>query len=71
MATKYYKYTTKEGDTFDMIALNFYDEEKMATTIIEANPDYSDVIIFDADVELIIPIVEGVDGLEPTPPWRR
>lgn len=71
MATKYYKYTTKEGDTFDMIALNFYDEEKMATTIIEANPDYSDVIIFDADVELIIPIVEGVDGIETTPPWRR
>lgn len=71
MATKYYKYTTKEGDTFDMIALNFYDEEKMATTIIEANPDYSDVIIFDADVELIIPIVEIVDGIETTPPWRR
>lgn len=71
MATKYYKYTTKEGDTFDMIALNFYDEEKMATTIIEANPDYSDVIIFDADVELIIPIVEYVDGIETTPPWRR
>ena len=71
MATKYYKYTTKEGDTFDMIALNFYDEEKMATTIIEANPDYSDVIIFDADVELIIPIVEDVDGIETTPTWRR
>ena len=71
MATKYYKYTTKEGDTFDMIALNFYDEEKMATTIIEANPDYSDVIIFDADVELIIPIGEDVDGIETTPPWRR
>lgn len=71
MATKHYKYTTKEGDTFDMIALSFYDEEKMATTIIEANPDYSDVIIFDADVELIIPIVEDIDGIETTPPWRR
>ena len=71
MATKYYKYTTKEGDTFNIITLNFYDEEKMATTIIEANPDYSDVIIFDADVELIIPIVEDVDGIETTPPWRR
>ena len=71
MATNFYKYTTKEGDMFDMIALNFYNEEKMATTIIEANPDYSDVIIFDADIELIIPIVEDVDGIETTPPWRR
>ena len=71
MATNFYNYTTKEGDMFDMIALNFYNEEKMATTIIEANPDYADVVIFDADIELIIPIVEDVDGIETTPPWRR
>ena len=71
MATNFYKYTTKEGDMFDMIALNFYNEEKMATTIIEANPDYADVVIFDADVELIIPIVQDTEGIETKPPWRR
>lgn len=71
MATNFYKYTTKEGDMFDMIALNFYNEEKMATTIIEANPDYADVVIFDADIELIIPIVQDTEGTETKPPWRR
>ena len=71
MATNFYKYTTKEGDMFDMIALNFYNEEKMATTIIEANPDYADVVVFDADVELIIPIVQDTEGIETKPPWRR
>ena len=71
MATKYYKYTTKEGDMFDMIALNFYNEEKMATTIIEANPDYADVVVFNADIELIIPIVQDTEGVETKPPWRR
>lgn len=71
MATNFYKYTTKEGDMFDMIALNFYNEEKMATTIIEANPDYADVVIFDADIELIIPIVQDTEGIETKPPWRR
>ena len=71
MATNCYKYTTKEGDMFDMIALNFYNEEKMATTIIEANPDYADVVIFDADIELIIPIVQDTEGIETKPPWRR
>lgn len=71
MATNFYKYTTKEGDMFDMIALNFYNEEKMATTIIEANPDYADVVIFDADIELIIPIVQDTEGVETKPPWRR
>ena len=71
MATNFYKYTTKESDMFDMIALNFYNEEKMATTIIEANPDYADVVVFDADVELIIPIVQDTEGIETKPPWRR
>ena len=71
MATNFYKYITKEGDTFDMIALNFYNEEKMATTIIEANPDYADAVIFDADIELIIPIVQDTEGIETKPPWRR
>lgn len=71
MATNFYKYTTKEGDMFDMIALNFYNEEKMATTIIEANPDYADVIVFNADIELIIPIVQDTEGIETKPPWRR
>ena len=71
MATNFYKYTTKECDTFDMIALNFYNEEKMATTIIEANPDYADVVIFDADIERIIPIVQDTEGIETKPPWRR
>lgn len=71
MANNFYKYTTKEGDMFDMIALNFYNEEKMATTIIEANPDYADVVIFDADIELIIPIVQDTEGIETKPPWRR
>ena len=71
MATNFYKYTTKEGDIFDMIALNFYNEEKMATTIIEANPDYADVVVFDADIELIIPIVQDTEGIETKPPWRR
>ena len=71
MATNFYKYTTKEGDMFDMIALNVYNEEKMATTIIEANPDYADVVIFDADIELIIPIVQDTEGIETKPPWRR
>lgn len=71
MTTNFYKYTTKEGDMFDMIALNFYNEEKMATTIIEANPDYADVVVFDADIELIIPIVQDTEGIETKPPWRR
>ena len=45
----YYTYTTQEGDTFDLLALDMYDDEKMAHYIIQANPDYSDMIVFPGD----------------------
>ena len=44
-------YVAQGGDTFDSIALVAYNEERMASTIIEANPDLSDVKI----------LYEGVD----------
>jgi phage tail protein X len=67
---KFYNYITKEGDSFDMIALHYYNEEKLATYLIEANPDYSDVVIFDGGVNLLIPIIDDEDGVETVPPWR-
>ena len=36
-------YVAQGGDTFDSIALVAYNEERTASTIIEANPDLSDV----------------------------
>lgn len=69
--TGYNYIKTVEGDTFDALALEFYDDEKQAGLIIQANPDYCDVLIFEADVELKIPIVEFVELPETLPPWRR
>ena len=69
--TGYNHITTVEGDTFDALALEFYDDEKQAGLIIQANPDYCDVLIFEAGVELKIPIVEFVELPETLPPWRR
>lgn len=62
---------TVEGDTFDAIALEYYTDEMQASLIIQANPDYCDVLIFEAGVRLKIPIVENVDLPETLPPWRR
>lgn len=62
---------TVEGDTFDALALEYYDDEKMASTIIQANPDYCDTLIFDAGVSLVIPDVYAVTYPETLPPWRR
>lgn len=65
------EYITVEGDTFDSLALLFYDEEKLASEIIKANPDYCDVLIFEAGITLIIPDVSSVTFPETLPPWRR
>lgn len=64
-------YVAQGGDTFDSIALVAYTEERMASTIIEANPDLSDVLIFEGGEAVRIPIVETVETPETLPPWRR
>ena len=62
---------TAEGDTFDALALEYYNDEKLASTIIQANPDHCDVLIFDAGVSLTIPGLSSVTYPETLPPWRR
>lgn len=69
--TSYKEYITREGDTFDALALEMYGEETLAHYIIEMNPDYADVLIFEANVALRLPIVEEAETPETLPPWRR
>ena len=64
-------YVAQGGATFDSIALVAYNEERMASTIIAANPDLSDVLIFEGGESVRIPIVETVETPETLPPWRR
>ncbi len=69
--TGYRAIKTVEGDTFDGLALEFYNDEKQASLIIQANPDFCDTLIFEAGAALRIPIVEDVALPETLPPWRR
>ena len=65
------EYETRAGDTFDDLALQVYDNEKMAHHIIEYNPDYADVIVFEDSVLLTIPIFDDTQKPETLAPWRR
>lgn len=69
--TGYKEYTTREGDTFDALALEMYGAETLAHYIIEFNPDYADVLIFEANVAIRLPIVEDAELPDTLPPWRR
>ena len=62
---------TVEGDTFDSLALHYYNDEKLASVIIQANLDFCDTLIFDAGITLTIPAVSTVALPETLPPWRR
>ena len=62
---------TAEGDTFDALALEYYNDEKLASTIIQANLDHCATLIFEAGVTLIIPDAATVTYPETLPPWRR
>lgn len=64
-------HVTVEGDTFDGLALMYYDDEKQASTIIKANPDHCDTLIFEAGVVLTIPDEVTATLPESLPPWRR
>lgn len=62
---------TAEGDTFDGLALWYYNDEKQASVIVRANPDYCDTLIFEAGTELVIPDETEAVQPETLPPWRR
>lgn len=62
---------TAEGDTFDGLALLYFNDEKMSSAIIQANLDYCDTLIFEAGIPLNIPDVSTVTLPETLPPWRR
>ena len=70
MDSRFLLYTTQEGDTWDAIALDFYNDEFKSTILMESNPDYINKIIFPAGIRLIIPVLEE-DIADTLPPWKR
>lgn len=69
--TEWYEYTTNQGDTFDALALDVYDDETLASEIIRENPYYADVLVFDAGVTLYLPVIENTEETTTKPPWER
>lgn len=63
---------TKQGDTFDIIAKQVYGDERLASTLMQANPHLLDYIIFPAGLTINVPAVDLVrSAATSTPPWKR
>lgn len=64
------KYKTHQGETWDMISQDFYGTPFKMNDLIACNPNYADVLIFNEEVELNIPILEE-SSPDTLPPWKR
>lgn len=69
--TDYNICVTRAGDTFDLLAIAAYSDEKMASRIIRANPQYANTIVFEAGVKIKIPVISATETPSTLPPWRR
>lgn len=69
MAAKTYR--TIQNDTFDTIAYRICGDEMQCVKIMEANPDYMDVLLFPAGVELNLPELKKRPRVADLPPWMR
>lgn len=63
-------YVSKQGDMWDAISKTVYGTEAGMNTLLEANGDHAEIVVFPAGITLTIPDYEPpkVDRL---PPWRR
>lgn len=63
-------YRTIQNDCFDAIAFRQWGEEKYMRLLVEANPDYADVLLFHAGQTLAVPEFEPPAQSAPDlPPW--
>lgn len=64
-------YTTRSGDTWDLIAYEQLGACNYVSLLIEANPDHIDTAIFSAGTVLTLPEITAETKTENLPPWRR
>lgn len=62
-------YTTKSGDTWDLIALNVYGSELKADWLMQNNPRYIHIVWFDSGTVLSTPALPAEKSGD-LPPWK-
>lgn len=63
-------YTTTQGDMWDNIAYKLYGSEAGMNTLLDANKQYADIVVFPANIVLQVPEYTAPKTSN-LPPWRR
>ncbi len=61
-------YSTIQGDMWDSISHKVYGSDKHSKELIEANSQYSNIVIFSSGIDLICPDISNTS--DTLPPWR-
>jgi phage tail protein X len=64
-------YTTRSGDTWDILAMDFYGDEHLAGFLQQANPTLLDYLFFPSGLTIIVPQTPVTATAQPKPPWQR
>lgn len=64
-------YRTIQNDTFDAVAFRIYGDEHLCSMLMNANPDYMDVLLFEPGIELNLPDYSPKPKEADLPPWMR
>lgn len=63
-------YTTTQGDMWDNISYKVYGSEAGMNTLLDANKQYADIVVFPANIMLKVPEYTAPETSN-LPPWRR
>lgn len=73
-----YGYRCAAGESFDLVALSLFGDEKYAAELISVNPEYTGRLVFDGTEFLRIPVIDLPDedaadeaGLTSAAPWKE
>lgn len=66
-----WEYMTRQGDTWDVLALDIYGTETLAWWIMIANTSHIRTLFFPAGVRLRIRETPTQASAQPLPPWDR
>lgn len=61
-------YTTTQGDMWDMIAYRLWGSEYLLPLLLEVNPKYRHIHVFDGGIKLNVPNVDATI-YSPRPTW--
>lgn len=67
------EYRTVQGDTWDRISNIFYNTEYFVHTLLQANPELVDIVIFSSNTSVQIPSIEISSYADNSrlPPWKK